>query len=645
MCRIVGFTDATPHPAYDREATGAAMLATLAHGGPDGSTYVMRDSLFLGHQHLAIHRATPHAVQPMTYGDTVLTFNGEIYNFETIRARLIRDGITFVSSTDTEVLLKALDRYGDDVLADLEGDFAFAAYNTRTKTLTLARDPAGVKPLYWSWIDGVFLFASELKALYEHPAFRATINKDAVRQYLTYGYIGAPRTIYNEVHKLRPGHRLTLTGDGDLRSKAYRRLTDTVPTDEPNAPDLDTALEKSVRTRLVGDVPIGVFLSGGVDSSLLTALAARHIPLTTFSLHFEDAAFDESAASTAIANHLKTDHVTLTCTREHVHELLPELPVIYDEPLGDASALLAILIARLAASHGIPCVLAGEGGDELFGGYPRYTFCKDTYPALARVPLSIRRAIRWGLSRLLSILPRTRLLAGTTIRRLDKGARALDATSEQSFFDALSTVTSHDVVNRLMPSPHKTARDKTTREKEPTKKSTGAALGQPIPRDGHLSALGAIDLAGYLPDDLLVKLDRATSHAAVEGRVPYLDTAIIRTALTLPDHAKVHKGSAKYPLKQLLAQHLPRALTQQRKQGFMLPLHDWIHTFLPNPLTLTADPTFADTFGLDHRELKKCVHGNNPELIWSLYVLFSWYETWKNVFQHADEPSDRYTRS
>ncbi len=406
MCGLTGYIDQRPATRQTREAIVSAMAQMLYHRGPDdGGTWVDADAgVALGFRRLSIIDLSPLGHQPMVSasGRYVIVFNGEIYNFKDVNARLAQESVTFRGHSDTEVLLEAVARWGArPAIAACEGMFALAIWDRETRTLTLARDRAGIKPLYWGLTDNVLLFGSELKALRRHPTWRREIDRDAVALFMRYGYVPAPYSIYRGVWKLEPGTILTyrpgvepmIERYWDVRQIAETLRFDPVPgSDADRVAMLEHLMQRSVKNEMVSDVPLGAFLSGGIDSSLVTALmqANNANPIKTFSIGFNTEGFNEARHAAAVAQHLGTEHTELYVSDQDVRDVIPMLPVWYDEPFADSSQIPTFLVSRLAREH-VTVALSGDGGDEMFAGYPRYRWARSLNRAIGLLPGPARR--------------------------------------------------------------------------------------------------------------------------------------------------------------------------------------------------------------------------------------------------------------
>jgi asparagine synthase (glutamine-hydrolysing) len=559
MCGIAGIVDRGIAP--ERWPTLLdAMASSLRHRGPDDSGLWFDAEVGLGfaHARLAIIDLSPHGHQPMVSRDGryVLAFNGEIYNFAELRHELTARGHVFRGHCDTEVMLAAFVQWGlGGALDRFHGMFAFALWDARERRLHLARDRIGEKPLYYGRVGKGLAFASELKALRTHPEFGNGVDRSSLALLLGHGYIPAPASIYEGIGKLPAGTFVTIdptapdppppvpywTASAVAERGAARPLD--LPAEEV-IEQLDARAREAVRRRLVADVPLGAFLSGGVDSSLVVAqmqaLSAR--PVKTFTIGFADPRFDETPWARAVAEHLGTDHTEWQVTAAEAMELIPQLPAIYDEPLADASQIPTCLVSRLARSE-VTVVLSGDGGDELFGGYERYREAETLWRwlrLLRPLPLPARR--------LLGRLP----LPG----RLGRLAMILDADRLETLYRYL-----------FLQCP------------TPTRTVLGAGPMAESPRPAlteRKARLMYLDLTGYLPENVLVKLDRASMRVGLEGRLPLLDSEVVEFAWQVPLALKIRDGRGKWILRRVLDRYVPRPLIERPKMGFEVPIGDWL---------------------------------------------------------------------
>jgi asparagine synthase (glutamine-hydrolysing) len=581
MCGIAGILlPPTANPL--RLAAIEPMTATLNHRGPDGhgSWVDWEGMIALGHRRLAIVDLSDAGAQPMLSSDEslVMTFNGEVYNFANLRPTLAAKGYSFRGTSDTEVMLAAFESYGiEAALKQFSGMFAAGIWDRRNRVLHLIRDRMGKKPLYVALADGALLFASELKAIQAYPDFRPTVDTEALAMVLRQGWIPDHHCIWKSVFKLPPGTMLTIRADDlenasveSLRGKAHYwwSLTAIAETGQQcpftlEESELDAKLEmilrNAVRQRMVADVPLGAFLSGGIDSSTVVAVmqAQSPRPIRTFTVGFSESGYDEAAHASEVAKSLGTEHTEFRLTPSEVCAVIPDLQQAWDEPFADESQIPTLLLSRLARQH-VTVALTGDGGDECFGGYARH-FMLAQFDTLFRLPSSMRRLVASALQKLnprswdqifrFLQLPST-IRPGLNGVNLQKFARALEAADEQARYDQLTTFGSSDppiADPRYVP---------------PLPDAAGRFMYR--------------DMAGYLTGDILVKLDRATMAASLEARCPLLDDRVVEFAWSLPTAAKIRHGQGKLPLRRVLRRYLPESLFERPKQGFNVPIGEWL---------------------------------------------------------------------
>lgn len=582
MCGIAGFWSNQCDEATAAQ-TLRGMTDAIVHRGPDDSgAWCDPDAgIALGHRRLSIVDLSPLGHQPMASVSAryQIAFNGEIYNFRALREALVAQGCTFRGHSDTEVLLALVERHGlAEALERCTGMFAIALWDRETRTLQLARDRFGEKPLYIARCRDGVAFASELKAIRAHPAFHEQINADALALFLRHGYVPAPYAIFDGVEKVLPGEIMTFTAPTwesrtreaywSVRQAASFGLAQPVDDDPAqNIDALDALMRTVVRDQMVADVPIGAFLSGGIDSSLVVGVmqAESARPVRTFSIGFRESGFDEAPHAAAVAKHLGTDHTTMYVTAQDALDVIPRLPAIYNEPFADSSQIPTTLLSALARQH-VTVSLSGDGGDELFGGYERYPMAERTWSKLQRVPRPMRAAAsglvmaiapeQWNVA----LKPTGLHARGITGDRLHKLAELFDAPTSTTFY--------RDLVSAWR-RPASIVRNST----EPT-----TALMEPFAgeRGGLLAEMMLRDQVSYLPDDILVKVDRAAMAASLESRAPLLDHRIAEMAWRLPAHYWRRDGKGKWIVRQVLDRYVPRALVERPKQGFGIPLNEWL---------------------------------------------------------------------
>jgi asparagine synthase (glutamine-hydrolysing) len=586
MCGIAGFWKTKAHRECPQE-TLRQMGATMAHRGPDDSGVFFDAGAGLGlvHRRLAILDLSPEGHQPMTSvsGRYVIVFNGEVYNFEAIREEL--GAAKWRGHSDTEVMLQAFERWGiQAAVRRFVGMFAFALWDAQDKILYLVRDRLGIKPLYYGRIGTDFVFASELKALREYPGFDNSIDLDALALYMRHDYVPSPHSIYTGIQKLRPGQiacfqspRATpaMSTFWSAIDVAQRGAAERLGSSESELLDqLEQCLSESVRLRMIADVPVGAFLSGGVDSSTVVALMQRQSsrPVRTFTIGFQDPAFDEAKAAQKVAQHLGTEHTELYVTPEEAQAVIPLLPSMYDEPFGDSSQIPTFLVSRLARRQ-VTVSLSGDGGDELFGGYFRYSLTNSLWRLLRNVPRPARRIaerltrrvppkmIDTGLSWIRPVLPAR--ITGIRLPgdKLQKIAEYLPLANPEAIY--LHTLSHWSNACQLVPGAA-----------VPNDLENSLAELRGLPSFDEIMMLA--DLTNYLPDDILTKVDRASMAVSLEARVPLLDHRAVELAWRMPVNFKVRNGQAKWALRQILYKYVPARLIERPKMGFNVPVDGWL---------------------------------------------------------------------
>jgi asparagine synthase (glutamine-hydrolysing) len=636
MCGIAGLFHLSDGGRRDAAATALAMVDSLSHRGPDG-----RDAwgdadigIGLGHRRLAIIDLTPTGAQPMHSADGrfVITYNGEVYNFRELRRELEALGHGFRGTSDTEVMLAAFGQWGiDKAVRRFAGMFAFALFDRRERALHLVRDRLGVKPLYWCIAGDCLLFGSELRALMAHPAFRVEVDREAVLAFLRYSYVPTPATIFRGVHKLPPGSMLTARAGEKPTIEPYWRLCEVVaqpPRDGVTAAEaadgLDERLGVAVRQRLIADVPLGAFLSGGIDSSTVVALmqAASDRPVRTFTIGFREAAYDEAPYARAVAARLGTDHTEVTLDESAALDLVPRIADWFDEPFADSSQLPTYLVARMTRRH-VTVALSGDGGDELFGGYPKYDMLAKTWRYLGHWPRSLRAALGRGLR----ALPEPVLAAaaawtleagraerlGEKTRRLAAAIAAADADAAAAAVDAVGGDQAGLVPGaRGLLHPQR--------------------LAPSVP--DLVSRMQAADTAGYLPDDILTKVDRCSMAVSLESREPLLDHRVVEYVWSLPPSLR-RGDEAKSLLKSVLARYLPLSLFDRPKRGFSVPLGQWLSGPLrPWAEELLSPRALANEGLLEPEAVRRLWRRHlskreqNATALWNILMLRAWSERW-----------------
>jgi len=661
MCGIAGFVN--PKRQFSPETMRAAasqMAARLNHRGPDDrGVWIDADSgVALGHTRLAVIDLGPAGAQPMVSacGRFVLAYNGEIYNAPELRAELEDAGRTFRGHSDTEVMVEGFAAWGVRATVErLTGMFAFVAWDRKTRTASLGRDRLGIKPLYWGRVNDSLVFASELKALTVFPGWSGEIEPDAVAAFLRYGYVPTPMSIYRGIRKLAPGTLLEYRADGEIRNEAYWTLSDVAASGQADLLDgpedaaqeaVESLLTDAVRRRMVADVPLGLFLSGGIDSSTVAALmqANSATPIRTFSIGFHEQAYDEAAYAKKVAAHLGTEHTELYVTPAEAQAAIPKLQHIYDEPFADSSQIPTYLLSEMTRRH-VTVALSGDGGDEVFAGYNRY----GQGLALAKASRRLPGAMRSGLARAITsvspgvwdrlswtlperIRPR---LAGEKMHKL----AAVLPKNREEFYESL--VTQCDDAESIV---------------------TGAAAANSIFRDSamagpfadEVSRMQYLDTLHYLPDDILTKVDRASMAVSLEVRVPLLDHRVVELSWRLPLRLKLRGGTGKWLLRQIAYKYVPERLLQRPKMGFGVPIDDWLRGPLKDWASDLLSPSALGRSNLldpapiaikwdQHQTGRR----NWQHFLWNVLMFASWHETYRTerpshasvreVVRHAGE--------
>jgi asparagine synthase (glutamine-hydrolysing) len=642
MCGIAGLLHAEPVPGGDLEQVVRRMCDALVHRGPDDQGVWSRPEhrVALGQRRLAIVDLSPAGHQPMHShcGRYTVVFNGEIYNHPELRDSL--GAQSWRGHSDTETLLALFTRYGvTDSLPRLVGMFAFAVWDHHARTLTLARDRMGEKPLYWGRLpNGDFVFGSELRALRQHPAWAGGVDREALALFLRLACVPAPKSIHPGIHKLEPGTWVTVDLQGTQHTGRYWSLEEVARrglvqplrmSDEQAVSQLEALLTQAVRGQLLSDVPLGAFLSGGVDSSTVVALMAKlsDRPVRTFCIGFGEGATSEAAHARAVAAHLRTEHTELEVTGQDALNLVPRLPQLFDEPFGDSSQIPTHLVAHMARAH-VTVALSGDAGDELFAGYNRHLIADHWWPRLAAWPLGLRRtASRAILGLSPAFLDRlggwVQTRRAPAHRHADVGDKlhklARDVLPARDVADLYARLTSHWLGEHPVPDTGSRPEDR-----------------WPVPVDcDPVSAMSLADQLGYLPDDILVKVDRAAMAASLETRAPLLDHRVVEFAWQVPLAQKLRAGTSKWLLRELLYRHVPRELIERPKQGFAVPLAAWLRGPLRDwaESLLSVERLKGDGW-LDPAPVRKaweahlCGRANRQDDLWNVLMFQAWLQEW-----------------
>lgn len=618
MCGLAGFW------GKGDAAIGRRMISTLTHRGPDYQGVWSEGPITLAHARLSILDLDPRSHQPFfsSEGDLAIVFNGEIYNFQELRSTLEKAGFTFRTTSDTEVLLYAYAYWGKACLQYLRGMFAFAIYDRARERLFLARDPMGKKPLYYTFQSGLFAFASEIKALWQHPDIPKRLSLPALHAYLVLDYVPTPYSISEGIYKLEGGHYLIVEKGQLVEHAAYWEpplLEADFPLPEALS-RLDTLLAEATRLRLIADVPVGVFLSGGIDSSLVAWYAQQHseTPILTFSIGFPETSYDESDYASLVAKHLGTDHHTAILTPQKTIELLDEVFPKLDEPFADASILPTYFLSQFARQSVI-VALGGDGGDELQAGYP--TFIAEKYAALLSwMPRSLIQVLRWSAEKTLPPSDANiafdfkvrQFLQGFTGPAVERHTRWLASFLPEELPMLLQPAFAEGAATQLS--------------------QWLSTYVRRLPKDASLFAQTAyLYYKTYLQDDILVKVDRASMYNSLEVRAPLLDKEVVGFLASLPLSYRQRGHQTKFLLKKLMAGRLPDAILYRPKKGFGVPLPRWLREDLREPIAaelLRPDPWFRPEAIRVLWEAHQARRANHRKRLWNLYTFKRFARQW-----------------
>lgn len=656
MCGVAGFVDGARLDPAERHRIAAEMALALAHRGPDDSG-VWTDAdggVVLAHRRLSIVDLSAAGHQPMTSpsGRFVITYNGEIYNFRSLREDLAGGDLRFQGTSDTEVLLAAVDRWGvETALERINGMFAFALWDRQTRSLHLVRDRLGKKPLYFGRAGRSFLFASELKAFHAHPDFVPQLDRAAVALFLQYGYVPTPHSIYKGVFKLPAAGHLALPSEPSggfdapldhvrtywsLRERAQSGMEQPLQLSEEEASErLEEILSEAVAQRMIADVPLGAFLSGGIDSSTVVALMQKCAsrPVKTFTIGFHERDYNEAEAAKEVARHLGTEHHELYVTPGDAQSVIPNLATIYDEPFADISQIPTYLVSRFTRDH-VKVALSGDGGDEAFGGYTRHFVGPRLWKAMALCPTAVRRV---GARLLTSVAPAGWDKAFETINRClpQSQHRPTPGYHVHKLAGLLAVAGPEDLYDRLV-----------SRWTSPASMVIGGVPPRPAVDDpaqrftqGDLAhRMMYYDTMGYLPDDILVKVDRATMAVGLEARAPLLDYRVMEFSWQLPLGMKVQGGQGKRILRQILARHVPTKLVDRPKQGFVIPVDQWLRGPLRDWAEAMLDPQRLRAEGvLEPKAIRQAwnehLSGKRTRIdgLWCILMFQAWHERWASA--------------
>ncbi|HZY82680.1 MAG TPA: asparagine synthase (glutamine-hydrolyzing) [Cyclobacteriaceae bacterium] len=628
MCGLAGFCDFNKKT---NRGVVKGMMDVIVHRGPDDEGFVEKDLpeafIALGFRRLSILELSPLGHQPYVFKNISLTFNGEIYNFKEVRQKLIALGYTFVSNGDTEVIIKAYDAWGIDCLKEFIGMFGLVILDEDKRKLFLVRDRAGVKPMHYYWKNDVLIFGSELKSFHQHPSFVKEMDTDALALYFQYSYIPVPYTIYRNTHKLRPGHYLEV----DLKTKnltttcywdvvdAYNKPKLTLSYADAEA-QLETLLKSACEYRMVSDVPVGIFLSGGYDSTTVAALLQhnRTEKLKTFTIGFEEAKYNEAPHAKKVANHLGTDHYEHYCTHQEAFNIIPRLPDIYDEPLGDNSVIPTTLVSQVARRQ-VTVALSADGGDEIFAGYTKFNM---SLHYSRQFPSWMMSTLSAGMN-----LFDPRFIPGTSKAfnfrtRYEKMKQIWRKQDPVFAMKIISQFNTDYELKRRMAKPFKRLHSDFDLE----------GLNE---QNTDIDKMLAIDFRTFLIDNNLTKVDRATMSVSLEGREPLLDHRIVEFVAQLPSEYKMAGDRNKVILKNIVHKYVPQEIMDRPKMGFIVPIMNWFRKEMRDLLmenlseaALKRDGIFNTRDVISLRDRYLSGHAENVQKLWHLLVFQMWRNRW-----------------
>lgn len=634
MCGITGFID---FKCKSNKGILSQMTDTLSHRGPsDAGVVLVENEMYqvgLGHRRLSIIDLSILGHQPF-YDDTnsaAIIFNGEIYNYKAIKEQLIAAGVNFRSNSDTEVVLKSFQLWGKEAIKQFIGMFAFAIYDFKKHKIFIYRDRAGVKPVYYYQKDGLFMFSSELKAFHKHPQFSKSINRDAFAMYMQYGYVPTPHAIFEHTYKLKPGHLLEI----DLVKQfveeeeywnvleAYNKPKLNISEQEAEE-ETENLLKSAFEYRMVADVPVGVFLSGGYDSSIVAAMlqSNRTEKIKTFTIGFHEKGFNEAEYAKVVANHLGTDHTEYYCTQKDALDIIPKLPVIFDEPFGDSSAIPTTLVSKLAREQ-VTVSLSADAGDEIFGGYNKYMDALKYYRLFSKFP----RRMNTYISQMMDFFPAKKIPLTSKVYNFESRYEKMKV-----LLGAKSVVNTMQYISQQL-------------TKKEIDSFVKGGINEPhiyfddfnaINRfNDDINKMLVIDYKTYMIDDILVKVDRATMSVSLEGREPLLDHRIVEFVAQLPSSLKIKDGNKKYLLKKITHKYLPKSIMDRPKMGFGVPIVQWFNKELREYFNEYLNPERLKRHGMYDSEevgrwLKDYTSGKNVDVtrLWFILMFEMWYDEW-----------------
>lgn len=632
MCGIAGFID------FNRQSSKnilETITNTLSHRGPDGFGYEFFEhsnyQLGLGHRRLSIIDLSETGKQPMQFKNFWITYNGEIYNFKEIKLELTLLQHTFIGNSDTEVILHAFSEWGIKSISKFIGMFAFVIFDSLTEEITCIRDRAGVKPFFYYWQNGLFLFASELKVFHSHPQFKKEIDLNSVAAFMQYGNVPTPHCIFKNCYKLKAGHFLKLNfKNKNIETTQYWNVYDSY-----NQPKLEISfseakietekiLSSAFKYRMVSDVPVGIFLSGGYDSACVTAILQKNMTekLNTFTIAVPDIGLNEAPYAKEVSNYLGTNHTEIDCSHSEALNLINDLPYFYDEPFGDSSAIPTTLVCKMASKK-VTVVLSADGGDEVFAGYNRYDYLMKYGKRLNQMPAFLRNST----SKLMDVIPGNKIPVLKNkynfLNRYEKLKNILNNPSSENIMQSLSSQFSEIEISKLF--KFKVSNLETDYLNKELKESFHSPL----------SYMMAVDYKTYLIDDILQKVDRASMTSSLEAREPFLDHRIIEFASQLPDNYKYYNGTKKHILKEIVHQYIPKKIMDRPKMGFAIPIENWLSNELKENVYDYLNEKEIERQGIFNakyiQNLKNEFYSGKKEYavkIWYLLMFQMWYKKW-----------------
>ncbi len=642
MCGLTGFIDfKKKYKNSHLEKIAEKMALEIKYRGPDDSG-VWSDETYgiaLGHRRLSIQDLSPLGHQPMQSGSGryCMVYNGEVYNAPELRKELESKGCSFKGGSDTEVMLAAFETWGvKKSVQKFIGMWAFSLWDRKNKSLILCRDRLGIKPLYWGIQKNTLFFGSSLKSFRAHPEWSPSLDQDSLTSYFRFSYVPAPHSIFKSIQKQKPGTLITIKGQDDIQEEEYWSMQDVYEkgqssplavSDEEAIAQLEDILKDAVKKRMLADVPLGAFLSGGYDSSLVVALmqAQSKRPIKTFSIGFNEADYNEAQHAKKVADHLKTDHHEFYVNTKDAQDVIPDLPEYYDEPFADSSQIPTYLVSKLARQH-VTVSLSGDGGDEFFAGYNRYTTGIDIWNKLQNLPSFMHKPLAYSLDQMpssvwekLSYLIPGSKRPNNISSKIKKLSEVLRMNSEVDFYKSL--------VSQWM---HPDTLVKNGKEKDLGIWNLG------LKGDNFTSHMQLLDSLTYLPDDILTKVDRASMAVSLEARVPILDHRVVEYAWQLPHNMKVRNGKSKWILRELLHQYVPKEIMERPKMGFGVPIDTWLRTDLKDwAEDLLSEKSLNDTGVLNANPIREkwiqhSKHNKNWHYsLWPVLMFIAWHRKYK----------------